>query len=149
MHGQKIFKTLDLWFINTWNNINQLQRNGSCIRMSEGCIWFKRIRAQILLKGRKPISCVVITKIWTLVDWMSNKWQIILIVHVFAHIYIYMGYLYLSLRAERVSQPAGRGWIYATHRSQSVGAKKIKKIPPKQSWNKLTKIPLLYDDGDF
>jgi len=26
MYGQKVFKTLDFWFINTWNNINQLQR---------------------------------------------------------------------------------------------------------------------------
>ena len=39
------------------------------------------------------------------------------------------GLLYLSRQAERVSPPAGRGWIYATYRPQSVGAKKIKKDP--------------------
>ena len=55
MHGQKIFKILDFWFIDTWNNIDQLQRNGSCIRKMYGCIWkmygciwVGRIRAQIL-----------------------------------------------------------------------------------------------------
>jgi len=34
-HGQKVFKTLDFLFINTSNNIDQLQRSGSCIRMSD------------------------------------------------------------------------------------------------------------------
>ena len=33
----KVFKTLDFWFIDTWNNIDQLQWRGSCIRMSKGC----------------------------------------------------------------------------------------------------------------
>ena len=31
MDGQKVFKTLDFWFIDTWNNIDQLQWSGSCI----------------------------------------------------------------------------------------------------------------------
>ena len=59
MDGQKVFKALDFWFINTWNNIDQLQRSESCIRMSEGWIWVGRIRARILLEGHK---CVYIYK---------------------------------------------------------------------------------------
>jgi len=43
MDGQKVFKTLDFWFIDTWNNIYQLQRSGSCIQMSEAWIWVGRI----------------------------------------------------------------------------------------------------------
>ena len=41
------------WFlaINTWNNINQHQRSGSCIWILECCIWVGRIRAQVLLEG--------------------------------------------------------------------------------------------------
>ena len=35
MQGQKVFKTLDFWFINTWNNVDQLQRSGSCSQMSD------------------------------------------------------------------------------------------------------------------
>ena len=34
----KVFKILDFWFIDTCNNINQVQQSGSYIRMSEGCI---------------------------------------------------------------------------------------------------------------
>jgi len=36
--------------------MDQLQRSGSCIRMSEGWIWVGRIRAQILLEGHKSLS---------------------------------------------------------------------------------------------
>ena len=56
MDGQKIFKILDFWFIDTWNNIDQLQQSGSCIRMSESWIWVERTRPQILLKRHKSIS---------------------------------------------------------------------------------------------
>ena len=38
MDRQKVFKTLDFWFIDTRNNMDQLQWSGSCIRMSEVCI---------------------------------------------------------------------------------------------------------------
>ena len=62
MDEQKIFKTLNFWFINTWNNIYQLQRSGSCIRVSEGYIWVRRIRAQILLEGHKRLCFCVCEK---------------------------------------------------------------------------------------
>ena len=38
---------LYFWFIDIWNNIDQLQRSGSCIRMSEGWIWVGKIRPRI------------------------------------------------------------------------------------------------------
>ena len=59
MDGQKVLKILDFCFIDTWNNIDQLQQSGSCIRMSEGCIWVGRIQAQILLEGHKSISIYI------------------------------------------------------------------------------------------
>jgi len=31
-------------FLVTCNNVDQLPRSGSCIRMSKGCIWVRRIR---------------------------------------------------------------------------------------------------------
>ena len=56
MHGQKVFKIIDFWFIDTWDNIDQLQQDGSCIRMICGCIWVGRIRARILLELHKSLS---------------------------------------------------------------------------------------------
>ena len=35
MHGQKIFKTLDFWFIDNWNNIDILYLNVWCWYLSE------------------------------------------------------------------------------------------------------------------
>ena len=55
IHGQKAFKILDFLFIDIWNNIDQLQQRGSCIRMSKGCFWVGRLRAQILLEEHKFI----------------------------------------------------------------------------------------------
>ena len=49
MCRQKVFKTLNFWVIDTWNNIDQLQRSGSYIRMSDVDIWVGRIRPQIFL----------------------------------------------------------------------------------------------------
>jgi len=51
LHGQKVFKTLDFWFIDTWNNIHQFQRSGSCIRISDVGILVGRIQPQILLEA--------------------------------------------------------------------------------------------------
>ena len=55
MHRQKVFKTLDFWFIDTWNNIDQLQWSGSCNRMSDVCIWGEKILPQIFLEGHMSI----------------------------------------------------------------------------------------------
>jgi len=55
MDGQKVFKTLDFWFIDTWNDIDQLQRSGSCIRMSDVGICVGRVQPQNLLEGHKSI----------------------------------------------------------------------------------------------
>jgi len=55
MNRKKVSKTLDFLLIDTWNNIDQLQRSGSCIIMSKGCIWVGRIWTQILLEGHKYI----------------------------------------------------------------------------------------------
>ena len=74
------------WFlvINTWNNINQLQRSGSYIRMLESWIWEGRIRAQILLEGHKSLSlslslslCVYkIIKLYNFINfWESRSWN--------------------------------------------------------------------------
>jgi len=52
----KVFKTLDCWFIYTRNNINQLQRSWSYIRMLDVGIWVGRIHPRILLKGHKFLS---------------------------------------------------------------------------------------------
>ena len=58
MDRQKVFKTLAFRFIDIWNNIDQLQQSGSCIRMLNVDIWVRRIRAQILLEGRKCVWIV-------------------------------------------------------------------------------------------
>jgi len=33
MYEQKVFKIYGLWFLVTWNNVDQLQWNRSCIQM--------------------------------------------------------------------------------------------------------------------
>jgi len=60
--GKKYPKHLIFFFINTWNNIDQLQQSGYCIRMSDVGIWVARIQRQILLEGHKFISymCVCV-----------------------------------------------------------------------------------------
>ena len=62
-------------------------------------------------------------------------------IHIYIYIYIYMGLLYLSRQLREFLSRRWRGRIYVTYRWQSVGAKKIKNIPPKESLIKLTKIP--------
>ena len=57
----KVFKTLDFWFVDTWNNIDQLQRSGSCIRIPDVGIWVGKIWTQILLQGHKSISLSIYT----------------------------------------------------------------------------------------
>ena len=55
MDGQKVFKIHDFLFLVTSNNIYQLQRNGSCIRMSQGCVWVGKIRPRILSECHKSL----------------------------------------------------------------------------------------------
>ena len=43
----KNIQNIWFWFLITWNNVNQLQRNGSYIRMSNGCISVVRIWPRI------------------------------------------------------------------------------------------------------
>jgi len=53
LHRQKILKILDFWFIDAWNNIDQLQWSGSCIRM---LCWY--------LSGKDSASNTSLTQVY-------------------------------------------------------------------------------------
>ena len=66
----KVFKKLDFWFINTWDNINQLQRSRTCIRMLDVGIWVGRIWPQILLEGDNSLSLSVSLSLYKREPWL-------------------------------------------------------------------------------
>ena len=63
MHEQKVFKILNFWFIDIWNNIDQIQRNGSCIELIYGCIWMGRIQLESFQNYMCVCTCLYISDI--------------------------------------------------------------------------------------
>ena len=81
MDGKKVFKTLDFWFIDTWNHIDQIQLSRSYIQMSECCIWVKRVRAQILMERTQAYIYIYRLK--------SSYKDTSLYIHIYLNICIY------------------------------------------------------------
>ena len=72
--SKKYLKTLEFWFIDTWNNIDQLQWSEFCIRMSDVGVWVGRIWPQILLEWQVYLYLYMYTHIK----------------HIYSHIWIHI-----------------------------------------------------------